>query len=51
MPHPGPDRPVKLVIVIGCIVTALQFAAFGRHDLTGPAARAEGQSDHHAGLD
>ena len=29
----APEWPVKLIIVVGCVVTALQFAAFGRFHL------------------
>ena len=47
----APEWPVKLVIVIGCVVTALQFAAFGRRYLTDAAAQAEPETDRQTGLD
>lgn len=31
----APEWPVKLIVVIGCVFTALQFAAFGMRYLTG----------------
>ncbi|MBT6094696.1 MAG: TRAP transporter small permease [Rhodospirillaceae bacterium] len=37
----APVWPVKLIIVIGCVVTALQFAAFGMRYLNGTYARPE----------
>ena len=47
----APEWPVKLVIVVGCFVTALQFAAFGRNYLTGSGADAEPETDRNSGFD
>ena len=41
----APTWPVKLIIVIGCVVTALQFAAFGHRYINGTYERPETEAD------